>query len=127
MGIYHSPQQISGTQHWTSTSLNFPMTLNLYNYNNKDSIVPIFNWYPDDPQWWVNGFNPNSETTIPDKDKQVMIGSIDFSESQHKRGMYEGFEGSEDIKNIDSYDIRLKSEYIIFDEINHKAWIIWWR
>ena len=35
------------------------------------------NWAPDNPQWWIIGFNP--DFMVPDYRKLYMIGTIDFS------------------------------------------------
>ena len=91
------------------------LTLNLYNYYDKDDIENIFWWAPDEEQWWITGFNPDFGNHKVDD--MVSLGTIDFS-------------GHEDMftslkENVCKND-KLK-DYMIFDEDGHTIWLIWWR
>lgn len=114
MGLYTKNTSKENTEHWDAVDFAIPMTLNLYNYNSPDDIEPIFNWKPMNNQWWITGFNPNCKEI--DVTKQVMIGSLDFSE--HK-DMYES------LKIEVSKDSNL-NKYAIFDDSNSTVWINWY-
>ena len=88
------------------------MTLCLYNYYNQENIENIFAWVPDEPQWWITGFNPE----FPDPDYRIMtlVGSIDFSSKQQ---MYTDLKSTmNDRDDVDN---------MFFDDNNHTVWIIW--
>ncbi len=53
-----------------------PMTLTLYD-KNGDTILC---YMPDDPQWWITGFDPMLQDVDPDD--LMVIGSIDFSSNK---------------------------------------------
>lgn len=110
MGLY---KQNSKSIHWDAVNFNVPMTLNLYNYYDENNIEHVFSWKPNTKQWWITGFNPRF--TNVDVNKQVMIGTIDFSE--HK-DMYNSF------KNNISSEI-IKKNNIILDDNKFKIWICW--
>ena len=88
------------------------MTLCLYNNLGNGKYENIFAWVPDEPQWWITGFNP--EKTEPDYTKMVLVGSIDFSNNTE---MYDKL--AKDTKDDEKYN------YLIFDDNNHTVWIIW--
>ena len=88
------------------------MTLCLYNNLGNGKYENIFAWVPDEPQWWITGFNP--EKTEPDYTKMVLVGSIDFSTNTE---MYQ------DLKL--SYISGDNVDNIFFDDNNHTVWIIW--
>ena len=117
IGIYEKPIDVplTGSKHWKAADFTLPMTLNLYNYYDKDDIENIFCWAPDEEQWWITGFNPDFGN--PKVDDMVSLGTIDFS-------------GHEDMftslkENVCKND-KLK-DYMIFDEDGHTIWLIWWR
>ena len=117
IGIYEKPIDVplTGSKHWKAADFTLPMTLNLYNYYDKDDIENIFCWAPDEEQWWITGFNPDFGN--PKVDDIVSLGTIDFS-------------GHEDMftslkENVCKND-KLK-DYMIFDEDGHTIWLIWWR
>ena len=87
------------------------MTLCLYNNLGDGKHENIFAWVPDEPQWWITGFNP--EKTEPDYTKMVLVGSIDFSS---KIDIYNNIK--------DTYYVREACE-IMFDDKNHTIWITW--
>jgi len=45
----------------------------------------LFNWYPENPQWWITGFNPECKDEKANAKNQVMIGSVQFPNGE----MYE--------------------------------------
>lgn len=57
------------------TGTNLHMTLNLYD---KRTGKKIFEYDPDEPQWWITGFNPKFQDM--DSDNLDVHGSIDFSD-----------------------------------------------
>ena len=89
------------------------MTINLYNYYSKDNIENVFCWSPNQEQWWITGFNPNF--TSSDPEIMVTLGSVDFTGHQE---MYW------ELKNNIENDLKLK-EFVIFDDNNFTAWILW--
>ena len=60
-------------------------------------------------QWWITGFNPNYSDI--DVEKQVLLGTVDFSEHQN---MYTSLK-----ENINQDN----QNYVIFDDANYKVWI----
>ena len=87
------------------------MTLCLYNNLGNGKYENIFAWVPDEPQWWITGFNPE----FPDPDYRIMtlVGSIDFSSKQQ---MYSDLKSAVKYSNVDN---------MFFDDNNHTVWIIW--
>lgn len=75
-----------------ATDTNLHMTLNLYD---KRTGNWVFYYNPDDPQWWITGFNPRYQDR--DASELVVYGSIDFSAEPELWeaffGRYEGKEG----------------------------------
>jgi hypothetical protein len=114
MGIYCDPLGVPGHEHWTSVGFELPMTLNLYNYYSADNIENIFCWAPNSPQWWITGFNPDFMDV--DVTEMAMIGKVDFTGRKYM------FDSLKEETEIDDY----KSNFIIFDEIDLTAWVIWW-
>lgn len=108
MGIYENP--VLG--HWRVSADNFPMTLGLY--YNEDGYSNIFSWKPQNPQWWITGFNPDYRNQYAEK--MVLVGSIDYTD---KAGMYTA------LKTEICDSIGLK-KYMIFDDSRHTVWIVWW-
>ena len=102
-------------KHWNSIGFELPMTLSLYEYDNKSkyNFKTLFLWRPDQPQWWVTGFTGNGYHTSADK--LVMVGTIDF----HGRENY-----YEALRDNTREDLRLK-KFMIFDDKEKKVWIIW--
>ena len=112
MGLYKKNIYIdNNTEHWDAVDFEVPMTLNLYNYNSANDIEQIFSWKPENTQWWITGFNPNYSDI--DVEKQVLTGTIDFSEHTD---MYESLK-----ENIG--ENKGNEKYIIFDDVNYKLWI----
>ncbi len=74
----------------------------------------VFDWMPDENQWWITGFNP--EFDKPNPNDMVMVGNIDFSGREE---MYENLRiAMEEAKN------KKKREYLLFDD-NNTVWILW--
>lgn len=118
MGIYKKfiDENIFGKniQHWKTVNFNVPMSLSLYDYNFPKEIDCIYNWFPENPQWWITGFNPNK--AYNDVNKQILIGSIDFSEHT------EMFNSLKEYTTLERPDL---SKYAYYDERNHIVWICW--
>lgn len=113
IGIYKKIT-IDGKEHWKAVDFEIPMTLSLYNYNNKNSINNVFSWNPVNKQWWITGFNTNYSNV--DVAKQVLIGTLDFSE--HK-DMYES------IKEPTVLNALMK-DYLYFDDSTYTIFICWY-
>ena len=95
-----------------------PMELYLYNYENSEKINNIFSWNPDDPQWWVTGFNPDYINNV-DVTKQVVVGKIDFSGGNES--MYEKF-----IHEMQENELNQKlNSYLYFDDNSYTVWMMW--
>ena len=110
MGLYKKRANTSyNIEHWDAVDFEVPMTLNLYNYYSANNIEHVFSWKPENNQWWITGFNPNYSDI--DVEKQVLLGTIDFSE--HKN-MYTSLK-----ENINQDN----QNYVIFDDANYKVWI----
>lgn len=110
MGLYKKRANTSyNIEHWDTVDFEVPMTLNLYNYYSANNIEHVFSWKPENNQWWITGFNPNYSDI--DVEKQVLLGTIDFSE--HKN-MYTSLK-----ENINQDN----QNYVIFDDANYKVWI----
>lgn len=116
IGLYYRKTGSGGvSDHYkASKKLALPMTLELYNYNSSLKIDTIFAWAPEEPQWWITGFNPQYWGDV-DVTKQVMIGSIDFS--GHEK-LYEGFARMYS-ENSDSH------KFVILDDERKLVWICW--
>jgi len=114
MGIYCDPLTIPGPDLWKSVGFELPMTLNLYNYYTAENVEKIFCWAPNSPQWWITGFNPDFMDV--DVTEMAMIGKVDFT------GRKEMFDSLKVETEIDDR----KSNFIIFDEEELTAWVIWW-
>jgi len=114
MGLYYDPIVVPGPDLWKSVGFELPMTLNLYNYYSADNVENIFCWAPNSPQWWITGFNPDFMDV--DVTEMAMIGKVDFT------GREEMFDS---LKEVTEGSGR-KSDFIIFDEEELTAWVIWW-
>ena len=110
MGLYKKRANTSyNIEHWDAVDFEVPMTLNLYNYYSANNIEHVFSWKPENNQWWITGFNPNYSDI--DVEKQVLLGTVDFSEHQN---MYTSLK-----ENINQDN----QNYVIFDDANYKVWI----
>lgn len=102
-GIYYG----DGYHLNSATDTNLHMTLSLYDKNTGEKI---FEYNPDDPQWWISGFNPKYQDR--NKNELEVRGSIDFSDNPK---MWKAF-----------YTGRMKGqEGWCFDEENKVAYYKW--
>ena len=81
-------------------------------YNKTTDITDL----SENEQAELTGFNPQYEGNV-DVNKQVMIGSVDFSGHQE---MYESFKRQSCLK-----ENAAKSKYLIFDNTNKTVRILW--
>ena len=107
-GLYVYNRTVNGIKHYDVVPYELPMTLSLYNINDNN-IKNVFFWAPNEPQWWVTGFNPYY--TEADSDKMTMVCSVDFSD---KPEVYWSLKG----------EYRPDKEERIFDDEYHTIWII---
>lgn len=122
VGLYVSPTEYSGTDHYDVIDFELPMKLSLYNYdsNDADKTDCLFRWAPEIKQWWVTGFNPKYKD--PNPNVMVAVGSIDFT------GYEDIYNGLKNAKN--DYDVDSKKsyeDYLIFDDYNYTVWINWYK
>ncbi len=118
IGIYTNPHHLEipytpiGMDHWeVDKSCALSMKLYLYNYYSSTDIDNIFCWEPEEPQWWITGFNPDFDK--PKVVDMTLIGVIDFEGDTE---MYDALK-----ENIEIQD----KKYLIFDEDGQKVWFMW--
>ena len=123
IGIYTNPKRLEipytpiGMDHWeVDKSCALSMKLYLYNYYSSTDIDNIFCWEPEEPQWWITGFNPDFDK--PKAKDMILIGEIDFKEDME---MYEALE----VAISDNDDENTNTKYLIFDEDGHTVWFMW--
>lgn len=114
VGLYEYSAELSGTEHYHAIDFEVPMALSLYNYYSEDNIGNVFNWAPNEEQWWITGFNPKFDFNIPVHGKMKMVAMIDLSEHIE---LYTGI--------IDSVYSKDANVDFIFDEGDTKLWITW--
>lgn len=107
-GVYVYDRSIKNISQYNAIDVNMPMTLSLYYIRDDGEIDSIFNWVPDEYQWWITGFNANYNKKNPDNMKSIC--SVDFS---YNPDMYKSI-------RIISYD----RDKLIFDDKNCTVWII---
>lgn len=107
-GVYVYDRSIKNISQYNAIDVNVPMTLSLYYIRDDGEIDSIFNWVPDEYQWWITGFNANYNKKNPDNMKSIC--SVDFS---YNPDMYKSI-------RIISYD----RDKLIFDDKNCTVWII---
>lgn len=83
------------------------MKLYLYNYYSSSDVDNIFCWEPNEPQWWITGFNPDLDN--PNVNDMISIGVIDFEDNTQ---MYDALKNN-------------ANDYLIFDEDGHTVWMMW--
>ena len=82
--------------------------------SNYGGIENIFHWYPQNDQWWITGFNPEHVGKV-DVHKQVMVGSVDFSENEE---LYKNFK-------VENENRSIVKDFLIFDKDNLTVWLCW--
>ena len=89
-----------------------PMQVSLYNYDKHKKCFTdnVFNWFPNQNQWWGTGFNWRYQD--PDKDDMFVIGVVDLSQYEE---IYQGFKTR-----------KIKSKSLLFDDHANKIWISWY-
>ena len=112
---------------WHVAPYELPMKLSIYNYHWLSSTQPFGNvlmWFPEDYQWWITGFNYSMSE--PNHSIMYMIVEIDFSDStsmQESNGdmsdMYYDFKYYVE-KSLSEDDV-----FVVFDDSNKHAYVIW--
>lgn len=97
--------------HWSCIDFEIPMTLNLYRQNSVGDYDTIYNWAPDNPQWWITGFNP--DFMAPDVHDLYLVGSVDLS----------SFSDEAIISLITNAKEEGLDRYLYLN--NKKIWIMW--
>lgn len=117
IGLYKYDKTYSDVYHYNAVNFEVPMSLSLYNYNNKNNIDTIFNWAPTTDQWWITGFSGlNEKYKIVDCNKMDVIGRINLSKHKY---LYDG------LKKSQKYSKEMK-KYLIFDDKTHTVWVNWY-
>lgn len=119
---HQDPNKID--HYFVDKNLAMDMDLYLYNYENSKNIENIFSWQPDDPQWWITGFNPEYVGNV-DASKQIMVGKIEFSsdsEDLNCQSLFDSFVKAYKKGIIGDFDTW---KNIIYDEQNKTVWIMW--
>ena len=85
----------------------------------------MLNWFPQDYQWWITGFNYHMWN--PDVHKMYMIAEINFNDSTslqkangNMQDMYLAFESS-----LNQNQRNKDNSYLILDKNELTAYIIW--
>jgi len=99
------------------------------NVNSINDYKPVFNWFPDNYQWWITGFDCDPENT-PSVTYTYMIAVIDFNQSKKDivdtedvpvPEMYNNFVAAQKTQEGVSNDWK----YVIKDDENKRVYIIW--
>lgn len=93
---------------WTFSDF-FDMSCSLYKITGDDSYKTLYNWYPQETEFWVTGFVPE-EVGIKENELR-QISSVQFPSEE----MYEEF--------VERWNNN--SEGLIFDDIERKVWLMW--
>lgn len=99
-GIYYG-----GGPHWTTgVPYSVPMTLELYDKEGD----PIFEYQPDENQWWITGFNPSYQET--DAGDLSVAGTIDFSDFPELwQSFYKKYGSQSEYKDTFDFDVQTKT------------------
>ncbi|SFX43542.1 DUF4474 domain-containing protein [Ruminococcus sp. XPD3002] len=117
VGIYKFDDNYYETNQYSSIDFEVPMTLSLYNYNGNGIYDNIFNWIPEENQWWITGFNINY--IEPQPQNMVVVASIDLSEHEDL------FNGIIDSRNVE-YLGYISQKNIIYDVNSKMIWLQWY-
>lgn len=82
-----------------------PMTLTLYD---KDGNTIMY-YAPEDPQWWITGFDPMEQGVDPDDLK--VIGSINMKENSDVWKVFEKKYNNSKFNNVFCFDNEEKTVY----------------
>lgn len=111
IGIYTNVHRIGDFEHWeVDENCALPMKLYLYNYYSLMRIDNIFCWEPNEPQWWITGFNPDFDN--PNVNDMISIGVIDLS-------------GNVEMYNAIKSNVVMNKKYFVFDDSDNLIWFIW--
>ena len=123
IGLYKYYKTYSGTPHYEAIEKNVPMRLSLYQYQNSDNIQTVFNWAPNDAQWWITGFSGTKQRfKKADRDKMAVIGNVNLKSNIQ---LYKS------LKKERQADITIGTssplvKYLIFDDENSTVWVYWY-
>ncbi|MCR5143633.1 MAG: hypothetical protein K6C68_14140 [Ruminococcus sp.] len=116
--IFAEKVRYSETTHYDYAGFTVPMTISLYNYYSSSNIISIYNWAPNEPQWWITGFD--AYEYLPDPNKMAYIASIDFSDNEDM------FEVINNPDNRMIYGKHLFEKHLIFDKETKTVWFQWY-
>ena len=103
---------------WKGDYLNLGSGAEIGIYTNVHTIwipktsLKIDQWEPNEPQWWIKGFNPDFNN--PNVNDIISIGVIDFEDN---RQMYYALKNKASEINT--------NDCLIFDEDGHTVWMMW--
>ena len=110
---------------WSVAPYELPMRLSVYNKQNG-GFSSVLNWFPQDYQWWITGFNYHMWN--PDVHKMYMITEINFNDStsmqvadDDKIEMFLRFKAYVELNMKKNSD----NKYVLFDNNRNIAYIIW--
>ena len=115
--LFAEKVRYSETTHYDYAGFTVPMTLSLYNYYSSSNIISIYNWAPNEPQWWITGFD--AYEYLPDPNKMAYIASIDFSDNEDM------FEALSNPTNREISDHFLNESHLLFDDYSKTIWFQW--
>ena len=115
--------EVSDNMHFDAVSFNIPMSLNSYivSYDINNTIEPLFHWYPNEPQWWITGFDYSHHDANAYQIHN--IGYLDFSGDTN---MFEKIHQSEN--NYYNRELSMDKKlypHLVFDTQNYYVWFIW--
>ena len=109
--------------HFDAVSFNIPMSLNSYivSYDINNTIEPLFHWYPNEPQWWITGFDCSHHGV-----NAYQIHNIGYLDFSGNTDMFAKISRSEDnyYNRRLSMDVKLYP-HLVFDTQNYYVWFIW--
>ena len=123
IGLYKYTRTVSGNNHFDAVNFNIPMSLNSYivSYDVNNTIEPLFHWYPNEPQWWITGFDCSHHDVNAYQIHN--IGYLDFSENPN---VFESIKKSEfNDNNTYLNESNRLFPNLIFDDIDYYVWLIW--
>lgn len=87
------------------------MSCSLYHVLGEGSYRTLYNWYPQERQWWVTGFVPD-EVLIKEEELR-QVSSVELP----TKAMYDKFK--------DKWEGKNESKELVFDDEEMKVWVIW--
>ncbi|MDE6253165.1 MAG: VWA domain-containing protein [Lachnospiraceae bacterium] len=87
------------------------MSCSLYHVSGGGSYRTLYNWYPQERQWWSTGFVPDE--VLIKQEELIQVSSVELP----TEAMYNKFK--RDYKNTE------RAKEMIFDDEEMKVWLVW--